>query len=111
MQLIEDHKFGDWFCCFVEDGVGGAHNLDKKWVLSLVKHPFLLWEFASLDIYVCCSNFNSHGVGRMPITCGTWFLSAKALKLFRWECCNIGEHYVDTQGFPPCCTTPSWLSF
>jgi hypothetical protein len=41
LQIIEEHKFGDWLCCFVvclcvwfqcfvEDGVGGAHDQDKK---------------------------------------------------------------------------------
>jgi hypothetical protein len=26
-------------------------------------------------------------------------------------CCIIGEHAIDTQGFPPCCTTPRKLSY
>jgi hypothetical protein len=26
-------------------------------------------------------------------------------------CCTIGEHAIDTQGFPPCCTTPRRLSY
>jgi hypothetical protein len=30
LQLIEKHKFGDWFCCFVEDGVGGTQDQNKK---------------------------------------------------------------------------------
>ncbi len=35
--------------------------------------------------------------------------------VFTWHkgelgCCTIGEHAIDTQGFPPCCTTP-WRLF
>jgi hypothetical protein len=26
-------------------------------------------------------------------------------------CCTIGEHFIDTQGFPPCRVSPSRLSF
>ncbi len=39
------------------------------------------------------------------------FLVLKFKNFFVENVCSIGEHYVDTQGFPPCCTTPNRLSF
>jgi hypothetical protein len=27
------------------------------------------------------------------------------------DCCMVGEHCIETKGFPPCCTTPNRLSF
>jgi len=26
------------------------------------------------------------------------------------DCCMVGEHCIETHGFPPCCTTPNRLS-
>jgi hypothetical protein len=36
--------------------------------------------------------------------------------VFAWHkgelgCCTIGEHAIDTQGFPSCCTTTGRLSY
>jgi hypothetical protein len=36
--------------------------------------------------------------------------------VFAWHkgkfgCCKIGEHVIDTHGFPQCCIAPSGLSF
>jgi hypothetical protein len=36
--------------------------------------------------------------------------------VFAWNkgelgCCTIGEHFVDTQGFPPCKVSPGLLSY
>ncbi len=36
--------------------------------------------------------------------------------MFAWNkgelgCCTIGEHSIDTQGFPPCKVTPGRLSY
>lgn len=46
----------------------------------------------------------------------SWNLLDQFQYVFAWNkkelgCCSVGEHIVDTQGFPPCGTTPSKLSF
>jgi hypothetical protein len=45
-----------------------------------------------------------------------WNLLDQFQDVFAWNkrkfgCYNVGEHIIDTQGFPPCRTTPSRLSF
>ncbi len=45
-----------------------------------------------------------------------WELLEQFLNIFAWHkgelgCCKFGKHLVDTQGFPPCKTTSSQLSF
>jgi hypothetical protein len=45
-----------------------------------------------------------------------WELLDQFIDVFTWHkrelsYCIIGEHVVDTQGFPPCCITPNRLSF
>ncbi len=45
-----------------------------------------------------------------------WELLEQFPNVFAWKkgklgCCKMGEHIVDTQGFPPYRTTPSKLSF
>jgi hypothetical protein len=44
-----------------------------------------------------------------------WTLLEEFKDVFVWHkgelgCCTIGEHAIDTQGFPPCRTTPRRLS-
>jgi hypothetical protein len=45
-----------------------------------------------------------------------WTLLEDFKDVFVWHkgelgCCTIGEHAIDTQGFPPCHTTPGRLSY
>ncbi len=45
-----------------------------------------------------------------------WTLLEDFKDVFAWHkgefgCCTIGEHATNTQGFPPCCTTPGKLSY
>ncbi len=45
-----------------------------------------------------------------------WTLLEDFKDVFAWHkgklgCCTIGEHAIDTQGFPPCRTTPRRLSY
>jgi hypothetical protein len=45
-----------------------------------------------------------------------WELLDRFLNKFTWHkgelsCCKLGEHVVDTQGFFPCMTTSSTLSY
>jgi len=45
-----------------------------------------------------------------------WTLLEDFKGVFAWHkrelgCCTIGEHVIDTQGFPPCHTTPGRLSY
>ncbi len=47
---------------------------------------------------------------------GLWTLLKDFKDVFAWHkgvlgCCTIREHAIDTQGFPPCCTTPRRLSY
>jgi hypothetical protein len=66
---------------------------------------FVNWTFFSSmiiflsrgGIYVYCSNFNTHGVGKMCVTCGTWFLSVKAQNfsiVFRFSRKELGSKTV-----------------
>jgi hypothetical protein len=45
-----------------------------------------------------------------------WTLLENFKDVFVWHkgelgCCTIGEHAINTQGFPPCYTTPGRLSY
>jgi len=45
-----------------------------------------------------------------------WGILERYQDVFAWNkgelgCCTIGEHSIDTQGFPPCKTSPSRLSY
>jgi hypothetical protein len=45
-----------------------------------------------------------------------WTLLEDFKDVFVWHkgelgCCTIGEHAINTQGFPPCCTTLGRLSY
>jgi hypothetical protein len=45
-----------------------------------------------------------------------WNILEQYQDVFAWNkgelgCCNIGEHIIDTQGFPPCKVAPSRLSY
>ncbi len=45
-----------------------------------------------------------------------WRVLERYQDVFAWNkgelgCCTIGEHFVDTQGFPPCKASPSQLSY
>jgi hypothetical protein len=45
-----------------------------------------------------------------------WRVLEQYQDIFAWNkgelgCCTIGEHFVDTQGFPPCKASPSRLSY
>jgi hypothetical protein len=45
-----------------------------------------------------------------------WCVLEQYQDVFAWNkgelgCCNVGEHQIDTQGFPPCKVAPSRLSY
>ncbi len=45
-----------------------------------------------------------------------WKILERYRDIFAWNkgelgCCTIGEHFVDTQGFPPCKASPGRLSY
>ncbi len=45
-----------------------------------------------------------------------WKILERYQDVFVWNkgelgCCTVGEHFVDTQGFPPCKASPSRLSY
>ncbi len=45
-----------------------------------------------------------------------WKILERYQDVFAWNkgeigCCTIGEHFVDTQGFPPCKASPGRLSY
>ncbi len=45
-----------------------------------------------------------------------WKVLERYQDVFAWNkgelgCCTIGEHFVDTQGFPPCRVSPGRLSY
>jgi len=45
-----------------------------------------------------------------------WRVLERYQNVFAWNkgelgCCTIGEHFVDTQGFPPCKASPGRLSY
>jgi hypothetical protein len=45
-----------------------------------------------------------------------WRLLDQYQDVFAWNkgelgCCTVGEHSINTQGFPPCRVAPGWLSF
>jgi hypothetical protein len=45
-----------------------------------------------------------------------WCILEQYQYVFAWNkgelgCCDVGEHQIDTQGFPPCKVTPSRLSY
>jgi len=45
-----------------------------------------------------------------------WGILERYQDVFAWNkgelgCCTIGEHCIDTQGFPPCKTSPGRLSY
>ncbi len=47
---------------------------------------------------------------------GLWTLLEDFKDVFVWHkkelgCCTIREHAIDTQAFPPCCTTPGRLFY
>jgi len=45
-----------------------------------------------------------------------WGILEQYQDVFAWNkgelrCCNVGEHIIDTQGFPPCKVAPGRLSY
>jgi hypothetical protein len=45
-----------------------------------------------------------------------WGILEQFQDVFAWNkrelgCCNVGEHFIDTQGFPPCQVAPGQLSY
>jgi hypothetical protein len=45
-----------------------------------------------------------------------WKVLEQYQDVFAWNkgelgCCTVGEHFVDTQGFPPCRASPARLSY
>jgi hypothetical protein len=90
LQVIEERKFGDWFCCFVvclcawlqrfvQDGVGKSQDQNKKWVFFIAKHFIFLWQFAYLEMeFMFIVVISTVMVWEKCVTCGIWFLSVKA---------------------------------